>query len=53
MVDPVSITVLVGIICTFLLNLFQSFKSQHFKSECTGGGVKLDYSSKHQTKSND
>lgn len=52
MVDPVSITVLVGIICTFLLNLYQSVKSRHFTSECTGEGVKIDYKSKHQTKSN-
>ena len=34
MVEMLQIVTLVGIICTFLLNVYQSARSKHFESEC-------------------
>lgn len=55
MVEPITIVTLVGIIATFLLNLYQSVKSRHFEvhSDCTKKTVDISYESQHQTKNDD
>lgn len=45
MLDPITImmiTSLVGTAVTFILNMFQSIKSNHFKSSCMGCDMELD-----------
>ena len=53
--DPItliiSITSLVGIVLTFLLNIYQSVKSRHFESDC--GICSCLYSSEHQDNKQD
>lgn len=41
-----GIAPIIGIILTFLLNLYQSVKSRHFESDC--GICSCFYSSEHQ-----
>lgn len=36
MIDPVTLSALLASIATFVVNIFQSFKSGHFKSNCFG-----------------
>ena len=45
MIDPISLATIIGVIATFLLNIYQSVKSRHFHSECMG--CKVDYTSEH------
>ena len=49
--EPVTIVLLITTLVTagltFILNIFQSIKSQHFESDC--GLCSCFYSSEHQT----
>ena len=50
--EPVSILVIVGLVgtsLTFLLNLFQSIRMNHFKSSCFGCDVEMDSESEQET----
>jgi hypothetical protein len=45
MADPVTIIMiasLVGTALTFILNIFQSIKSNHFKSSCLGCNMEVE-----------
>jgi hypothetical protein len=48
MVDLILITALVGVIATFLLNVFQSIKSNHFElhSDCVNKTMDLELDTK-------
>lgn len=46
-----SITSLIAIVLTFLLNLYQSVKSRHFESDC--GICSCFYNSEHQDNKQD
>jgi hypothetical protein len=50
MVEPITIATIVGVIATFLLNLYQSVKSRHFTSSCCGDCCTIAYDSEHQEK---
>ncbi len=51
MPDPVTIMMiasLVGTALTFVLNMFQSIKMNHFKSSCLGCNVEMDSESEQE-----
>lgn len=52
MSDPVTILMiasLVGTTLTFILNIFQSIKSNHFKSSCLGCDMEVDTATQETT----